>query len=66
MKAVIPDPDIQAKAQAVGMEMRWSTPEDMTARMKADIAKWGAVIDKAGIAEAGLALPSPSPGAATM
>jgi len=49
MKAVIPDPDIQAKAQAVGMAMRWSTPEDMTARMKADIAKWGAVIDKAGI-----------------
>ncbi|HEX4040159.1 MAG TPA: tripartite tricarboxylate transporter substrate-binding protein [Xanthobacteraceae bacterium] len=51
MKAVIPEPDIQAKAQAVGMEMRASTPEDMTARMKADIAKWGAVIAKAGIAK---------------
>ena len=38
----------------MGMAMRWSTPEDMTARMKADIAKWGAVIAKAGIAEAGL------------
>jgi tripartite-type tricarboxylate transporter receptor subunit TctC len=49
MKAVIPDPDIEAKAQVVGMAMRWSTPEDMTARMKADIAKWGAVIAKAGI-----------------
>jgi tripartite-type tricarboxylate transporter receptor subunit TctC len=49
MKAVIPDPDIQAKAQVVGMAMRWSTPEDMTARMKSDIAKWGAVIAKAGI-----------------
>ena len=49
LKAVIPDADVQAKAQAVGMEMRWSTPEDMTARMKADIAKWGAVIAKAGI-----------------
>ena len=35
----------------MGMEMRWSTPEDMTARMKADIAKWGAVIAKAGIAK---------------
>ena len=33
----------------MGMAMRWSTPEDMTARMKADIAKWGAVIEKAGI-----------------
>jgi len=51
MKAVMPDPDIQAKAQAVGMEMRASTPEDMTARMKADIAKWGDVIAKAGIQE---------------
>lgn len=51
MKTVIPASDIQSKAQAVGMEMRWSTPEDMTARMKADIAKWGAVIDKAGIAK---------------
>jgi hypothetical protein len=33
----------------MGMAMRWSTPDDMTARMKADIAKWGAVIAKAGI-----------------
>jgi tripartite-type tricarboxylate transporter receptor subunit TctC len=49
MKAVIPDADIQAKAQAVGMAMRWSTPEDMTARLKADIARWGDVIAKAGI-----------------
>ncbi len=51
MKAVIPDPDIQAKAHTVGMEMRWSTPQDMTARMTADIAKWGDVIAKAGIAK---------------
>jgi tripartite-type tricarboxylate transporter receptor subunit TctC len=49
MKAVIPDPDIQSKANEMGMEMRWSTPQDMTARMKADIAKWGAVIEAAGI-----------------
>jgi tripartite-type tricarboxylate transporter receptor subunit TctC len=49
MKEVIPDSDIQAKAQEMGMAMRWSTPEDMTARMTADIAKWGAVIEKAGI-----------------
>ena len=49
MQAVIPEPDIQAKAQAVGMEMRASTPGEMTARMKADIAKWGAVIAKADI-----------------
>ncbi|MFZ0608957.1 MAG: tripartite tricarboxylate transporter substrate-binding protein, partial [Xanthobacteraceae bacterium] len=49
MRAVIPDPDIQAKALAVGMEMRASTPDEMTARMKADIARWGGVIAKGGI-----------------
>jgi tripartite-type tricarboxylate transporter receptor subunit TctC len=49
MKEVIPTPDVQSKSAQMGMEMRWSTPEEMTARMKADIAKWGAVIDKAGI-----------------
>lgn len=49
MKDVIPDPDLQAKAKTLGMEMRWSTPADMTARMKADIAKWGDVIAAAGI-----------------
>ena len=49
MKAVIPSPEIQSKSKEMGMEMRWSTPEDMTARLKADIAKWGAVIEKAGI-----------------
>jgi len=51
MKDVIPGPDVQSKASQMGMAMRWSTPEDMTARMKADIAKWGAVIEKAGIAK---------------
>ena len=49
MKDVIPGPDVQSKSGEMGMAMRWSTPADMTARMKADIAKWGAVIDKAGI-----------------
>jgi tripartite-type tricarboxylate transporter receptor subunit TctC len=51
MKEVIPTPEVQAKSNQMGMAMRWSTPADMTARMKADIAKWGAVIDKAGIAK---------------
>jgi tripartite-type tricarboxylate transporter receptor subunit TctC len=35
----------------MGMGMHWSTPEEMTARMRADIAKWSAVIEKAGIAK---------------
>jgi tripartite-type tricarboxylate transporter receptor subunit TctC len=51
MKDVIPRPEVQAKSSRMGMAMRWSTPADMTARMQADIAKWGAVIEKAGIAK---------------
>jgi tripartite-type tricarboxylate transporter receptor subunit TctC len=46
---VLPSPDVQEKANKLGMEMRGSTPEAMTARMKSDIAKWQAVIEKAGI-----------------
>ena len=40
---------MQDKATKLGMEMRGSTPDEMTARMKGDIAKWAAVIEKAGI-----------------
>jgi tripartite-type tricarboxylate transporter receptor subunit TctC len=48
---VLPLPDVQEKSQRLGMDMRASTPQDMTARMKSDIAKWSAVIEKAGIPE---------------
>jgi len=48
---VIPSPDMQSKAAEMGMTMRWSTPAEMTGRLKADIAKWGAVIEEAGIAK---------------
>jgi tripartite-type tricarboxylate transporter receptor subunit TctC len=47
MKEVIPT--MQDRAAQLGMEVRWSTPDEMTARTKADIAKWSAVIEKAGI-----------------
>jgi len=49
MKDIIPTPLVQERAKQMGMAMRWSTPEDMTTRLKTDIAKWGAVIEKAGI-----------------
>jgi hypothetical protein len=32
-----------------GMEVRGTSPQEMQSRMKADIAKWTAVIEKAGI-----------------
>jgi tripartite-type tricarboxylate transporter receptor subunit TctC len=46
---VLPLPDVQEKSQRLGMDMRASTPDEMTARLKSDIAKWSAVIEKAGI-----------------
>jgi tripartite-type tricarboxylate transporter receptor subunit TctC len=48
---VLPSPGIQEKVSKLGMEMRGSTPEAMTERMKGDIAKWAAVIEKAGISK---------------
>jgi tripartite-type tricarboxylate transporter receptor subunit TctC len=49
INAVLPQPDVQEKAKRLGMEMRASTPDEMAARMKGDMAKWAAVIAKAGI-----------------
>jgi tripartite-type tricarboxylate transporter receptor subunit TctC len=46
---VLPNREVQEKSRKLGMEMRGSTPEEMTERMKSDITKWAAVIDKAGI-----------------
>jgi tripartite-type tricarboxylate transporter receptor subunit TctC len=46
---VLPSPDVQERARKLGLDMRGSTPEEMTVRMKNDIAKWTAVIEKAGI-----------------
>src|SRR5262249_7410786 len=42
-------PDVQQKAKQFGMEARGSTPDQMTERMKRDIAKWAALIEKAGL-----------------
>jgi tripartite-type tricarboxylate transporter receptor subunit TctC len=51
IKDVVPSADVQKKSRQMGMAMHWSTPDEMTVRMKADIAKWGGVIEKAGIAK---------------
>ena len=42
-------PDVQEKALQFGLDARGTTPEEMRERMVADIAKWSAVIDKAGL-----------------
>src|SRR5689334_7137846 len=51
MQDVMPSSDMQARSAEMGMAMRSSTPEEMTARMQADIRKWSAVIEKAGVAK---------------
>jgi tripartite-type tricarboxylate transporter receptor subunit TctC len=49
LRDVLPDPSIQERAKALGMDMHASTPAEMDKRMRDDIVKWGAVIEKAGI-----------------
>jgi len=49
LDAAIASAEVQRELQAVGMVAQASTPEQMTRRMRNDMAKWKAVIDKAGI-----------------
>jgi tripartite-type tricarboxylate transporter receptor subunit TctC len=46
---VLQMPEVQEKARLFGMEARGTTPEEMHSRLKADIVKWAAVIEKAGL-----------------
>ena len=48
---VLPSPDALEKARVLGLDLRGSSPEEMDARMKADIEKWTTLIKKAGIAK---------------
>ena len=49
INAALKLPDVQQKALQFGLDARGTTPEEMQARLVADIAKWAAVIEKAGI-----------------
>jgi tripartite-type tricarboxylate transporter receptor subunit TctC len=49
MHEVLALPDVKAAFAKVGVEALASTPDELMARMKSDIDKWNAVIDKAGI-----------------
>ncbi len=49
INAVLPSPDAQEKARALGIDLRGSTPAEMDARMKRDSEKWAELIKKAGI-----------------
>lgn len=49
LQAAMASPEIQKELQAMGIVAGASTSEQMTQRMKNDMAKWKGVIDKAGI-----------------
>jgi len=51
LQEVLADPDLKKRALELGIETRGSSPAEVDARMKADIAKWRSVIEKAGIAK---------------
>jgi tripartite-type tricarboxylate transporter receptor subunit TctC len=46
---VLADPALKKRALDLGIDARASTPAELDARMRSDIAKWGAVIAKAHI-----------------
>jgi tripartite-type tricarboxylate transporter receptor subunit TctC len=49
INAALSDPALQATASTLGMDARGSTPQEMRDRMAADVQKWAAVIEEAGI-----------------
>ena len=49
LQTVLAMPDVKQRLLDLGVEGRASTPEELHARLQADIAKWSEVIAKAGI-----------------
>jgi tripartite-type tricarboxylate transporter receptor subunit TctC len=49
LRDVLADPDLKKRALDLGIDAKGSTPEDIDARMRGDIAKWTKVIENAHI-----------------
>jgi tripartite-type tricarboxylate transporter receptor subunit TctC len=49
LKEILADADVKKRMLDLGIEARASTPQEISDRLRADIEKWGKVIDKAGI-----------------
>ena len=49
LREVLEVPDLKKRALELGIEAKASTPEEIHARLKDDIAKWAKVIERAGI-----------------
>lgn len=51
LREVLDMPDLKRRALELGIEAKASSPEEILARLKDDIDKWAAVIERAGIAK---------------
>jgi putative tricarboxylic transport membrane protein len=49
LREILADSEVKTKLIELGIEAKASTPEEISDRLKADIEKWGKVIEKAGI-----------------
>ncbi|SHH70169.1 Bug family tripartite tricarboxylate transporter substrate binding protein [Bradyrhizobium erythrophlei] len=49
LQEILGEPEVKKRLLELGIEARGSTPEEISARLKSDIDKWRAVIEKAGI-----------------
>ena len=49
LQEILGEPEVKRRLLELGIEARGSTPEEISARLKSDIDKWRAVIEKAGI-----------------
>ncbi len=49
LRTVLADPELKKRALEMGIDTRPSSPAEIDARMRADIQKWGQVIERAGI-----------------
>jgi tripartite-type tricarboxylate transporter receptor subunit TctC len=49
LQEILANPDVKKRLLELGIEAKASTPEDLAARLKGDIEKWSAVIERAGI-----------------
>jgi tripartite-type tricarboxylate transporter receptor subunit TctC len=49
LREILAEPDVKKQLLELGIEAKASTPEEISARLKSDIDKWRAVIERAGI-----------------
>ena len=49
IRQVVAIPEVKERYGELGIEAKASSPEELKSRLQADIAKWAAVIERAGI-----------------